>query len=55
MIWFVRPHLDYGDTILTNQVIKGSLRKLKEFNTIPPLLQLRLPSKEHLRVGCTAN
>ena len=51
-ISFVRPHLDYGD--MTNQIMEVSLRKLEEFNTML-LSQLQVPSKEHLRISCTAN
>ena len=31
---FVRPHLDYGDIFMMNQIRKVSVRKLKLFNTM---------------------
>ena len=51
---FVRPHLDYGDIIYDQPNNESFTQKLKEFNTKLPL-QLRVPSKRHLRVSCTVN
>ena len=50
---FVRPHLDYGD-FMTSQIMKVSIKKLKELNTML-LLQLQVLSKEHLRVNHMMN
>ena len=49
---FVRPHLDHGDKIYAQLVNEIFIQKLKEFNTAL-LLQLLVPSKEHLEVSCT--
>ena len=51
---FVRPHLGYGDIIYDHRNNESSAQKLEEFNT-KLALQLQVPSKEHLRVSCTAN
>ena len=39
----VRPHLDFGDIFMTSQIMKVSIKKLKEFNTML-LSQLQVPS-----------
>ena len=40
--------------IMFNKIMKVSIKKMKGFN-IMLLLQLQVPSKEHLRVNYTAN
>ena len=40
--------------IMFNKIMNVSTKKMKEFN-IMLLLQLQVPSKEHLRVNYTAN
>ena len=43
---FLRLHLDYGDLIMINQIMKTSVNKLKVFNIVLPLESLVL-LKQH--------
>ena len=51
---FVRPQLDYGGIIYDQPSNESFTQKIEriEYNAT---LQLQVPSKEHLRVSCTAN
>ena len=51
---FVRSHFQYGVINYDQPIMKVSIKNLKEFNTML-ILQLQMPSKEHLRVNYVTN